>query len=416
MLRAVQDNWPLFLGVLLLMISNGLLVTLLTIRGLAIGFSEPTLGVIQAGYPMGAMIGGVIAPRIVERVGHVRAFGALASLSSVAAIVHLITDDAYSWFAMRALAGFCFPGLYVVSESWLNAKADNHSRASLLSIYFVTQLGGIAIGQAMLGIPDPSGQLLFALASILISISLVPMLVSAAPAPPFVAPERMSMRRLLAISPMGMLGAGLNGVAQASFFVALPFFALSVDVGEGGVGLLLTVGTLAGMAAQFPIGWLSDRMDRRIVAIGSGALAAPLCLALASGAASGGAILYVLVGLLAGLTLPIYSVCIAHANDQLTPSQIVPASGALILAFNVGLLTGSIGAPALTGVVGATAVFWLIGASHVAMVALAGLRMTMTKAPDSAASAAAYAAQATPIAHGLGVGEESDAEDGDDAR
>ena len=175
MKRALLDNWALFLGMLMLMIANGLLVTLLTIRGSTFGFSDLTISIMQACYPLGALLGTVAAPRMVEKVGHIRVFSALASLVSISAIVHLLTSDPWSWSAMRFLAGMCFPGLYVITESWLNAKTENRIRAQVLSIYFVIQLIGPALGTGMVGLPDPSGNLLFGIVSILISLAIVPL-------------------------------------------------------------------------------------------------------------------------------------------------------------------------------------------------------------------------------------------------
>ena len=152
-----------------LMISNGLLATLLTLRAGGLGFSETVIGLVQSGYPVGALLGCLIAPRFIMRVGHIRIFAALASLASTTALVHLITFDPWSWGAMRMLSGFCFSGLYIVAESWLNGSADNESRGSLLSIYFVIQTGGVAAGQLLLNLSSPEGILLFIVVSILIS-------------------------------------------------------------------------------------------------------------------------------------------------------------------------------------------------------------------------------------------------------
>ena len=185
MFRAIRENWTLFVGILMLMMANGLLATLLSFRGSEIGFSEALIGVMQAGYPVGALVGCVVAPRLVERVGHIRTFGALASLCSVAAVVHLVTEDIFSWTAMRMLAGFCFPGLYVIAESWLNSKVENSQRAAILSIYFVVQTGGAALGQSLVGFG--TAQVLFAVTSILISLSLIPLLLSVKSAPEYVA-------------------------------------------------------------------------------------------------------------------------------------------------------------------------------------------------------------------------------------
>ena len=170
MIRALNENWALFLGMFMLMVANGLLATLLTIRGASLGFSDFTISVMQASYPLGALAGTALAPRLVENVGHIRAFSALASLVSIAAIVHLLTSDAISWSVMRLLGGFCYPGLYVITESWLNAKSENNIRAQVLSLYFIIQLAGPALGTAMVGLPDPTGNLLFGVTSVLMSV------------------------------------------------------------------------------------------------------------------------------------------------------------------------------------------------------------------------------------------------------
>ncbi|MDG2257813.1 MAG: MFS transporter [Paracoccaceae bacterium] len=350
MLRALNDNWALFLGILLLMISNGLLATLLTIRGAAIGFSEVTIGIMQAGYPFGALLGAVAAPRLIKKVGHIRSFGALASLCSISAIVHLLTDDPTSWSLMRVLAGFCYPGLYVISESWLNAKAENSYRASLLSVYFVVISAGGSVGAALAGIDDATGVFLFGLTSILISVSLVPILISGNRAPNYSAPERLPIPELLRISPMAVIGAILNGILVAGIFIALPLFGLALGMDATGATSLLVVATLAGAIFQFPIGWLSDRLDRRIVVSGASAVAAVIAMGLATDLLNGS--VHLSVGLMAGMVLPIYSLCVAHANDHLSPAQIVPASGTLVLALNIGILVGALTGPAILGGIG----------------------------------------------------------------
>ena len=247
MVRALQESWTLFLGLLLLMISNGLLVTLLTLRGAELGFSQTTIGIMQACYPLGALFGCVVVPRLIEQVGHIRTFGALASLCSTAALIHMLTQDPFSWSAMRFLAGFCFTGLYVIAESWLNARAQNQNRAAILSIYFIVQTGGSASGVAMVGLPDPSGGLLFAITSILVSICLVPMLITRVKAPEYSAPDRLSIRTLIGISPMAVSGAVLNGMAQVALFVGLPLYGLARGMSDGQAASLLVIVPLSDM-------------------------------------------------------------------------------------------------------------------------------------------------------------------------
>jgi MFS family permease len=396
MLRALRDNWALFLGILLLMISNGLLATLLTIRGNALGFSEITIGIMQAGYPLGALLGAVVAPKLIEKVGHIRSFGALASLCSISAIVHLMTDDPVSWSIMRILAGFCYPGLYVISESWLNAKAENWYRASLLSIYFVVTSAGASVGAAMAGIDDKSGVLLFGITSILISVSLVPILISDNRAPRYSVPERLPMSKLLQISPMAVSGAVLNGVLVSGIYVSLPLYGLALGMNAAGAASILVVATLAGAVFQFPVGWLSDHVDRRFVVAGVSGVAAVVALGLASGALAEQ--MHLAIGLMAGMMLPVYSLCVAHANDHLTPAQIVPASGTMVLAINAGILAGALSGPAILGLIGPPGlmIFFAVVNSLTVLVAL--FRVTRSGPPKETRAVQAVSAHGIQMA------------------
>ncbi|MEQ8355900.1 MAG: MFS transporter [Kiloniellaceae bacterium] len=357
--RRIYDSWPLFLGMLLLMISNGLLVTLLTLRASDLGFTQTEISVMQACYPLGAVAGCLVAPRIVARVGHIRSFGALASLCSTAALIHMVTDDPYSWGAMRALAGFCFPGLYVVSESWLNGRADNQTRAALLSIYFITQTGGAAIGQLLLYLPDSDGRLLFVIVSVLISLSLVPMLLSARQGQNFEAPARLSVGELFRISPLGVSVGFLNGLSQGAFYVGLGLFGVALGLPVGQTGLLVAAGTLGGVLGQFPLGALSDRVDRRLVIAGAAGVALLVCLAVAASAMdlAEGPWLYGAVGLVGAFVLPLYSLAVAHTNDRLAPAQMVAASSGLVLVMNCGIVLGPLAAGLAIGGLGAPALF-----------------------------------------------------------
>ncbi len=336
----------------MLMMANGLLVTLMSVRGVAIGMWPAAIGIMQAGYALRALAGCIHAPRLVARVGHVRSFGALASICPVAAVVHLLASGFEAWLAMRMLAGFCFPGLCVISESWLNARAANRVRVSLLSACFVVQTIGDSLGQAMAVRDDPTGALSFGVASILISLSLLPILMSRNPAPDYVPPSRMSLARLAQVSPMGVLGAMLNGAGQAALYIGLPLDGLAIGPGPGRATLLVVTATLAGVAAQVPAGWVPDRMDRRIVV---GALSTGCTrpsAALAAGVLD--AVPYAAAALIGATLLPVCSLCVAHANDQLVPSQIVPASGALVPSLDLGQLSGAGAGPVAVGLVGAS--------------------------------------------------------------
>jgi len=361
---AIRTSWPLFTGMIFLMVSNGLLATLLTLRAESLGFSEWIIGLMQSAYPVGSLLGCLIAPRLIVRVGHIRIFAALASIASTAALVHLITHDPWSWGAMRLLSGFCFSGLYIVAESWLNGSTNNKSRGSLLSIYFVIQTGGVTIGQLLLNLSSPEGILLFILVSILISLSLVPILISASASPPYELPERITFVELFRLSPMGLTGSFLNGISQTVLYVALALYGSAIGLSSGSIGSLIGFMTLGGMIFQFPLGKLSDLVDRRLVLVGAPGIAIPVCffLSILDNPADHLVSLYSLIALLGGLTLPLYSICMAHMNDYLKPGQVVAASGTLVLILAVGMTFGpTLGAFAIK-YYGPSGLFYLLSA------------------------------------------------------
>ena len=400
MWAAIRASWPLFIGMIFLMVSNGLLATLLTLRGGGLGFSDSAIGLMQSGYPVGSLLGCLIAPRLIIQVGHIRIFAALASIASAAALVHLVTFDPWSWGAMRLLSGFCFSGLYIVSESWLNGSANNESRGSLLSIYFIIQTGGVTAGQLLLNLSSPDGILLFIVVSILISFSLVPMLVSASTTPPYELPERISLIQLFRLSPMALTGSFINGISQTTLYVVLGLYGSAIGLQSGSIGGLIGFMTLGGMLFQFPLGKLSDRVDRRLVIVGAPALSIPVCFVLATmeNPTDNLYLLYILVAVLGGLTLPIYSICMAHMNDHLKPSQVVTASGTLVLILATGMTLG----PTLGGfaieLYGPEGIFYLLSVTAAITVMTAMFRLWNGSDRVTLVTAVAVSANLTPEA------------------
>ena len=378
MRRALIDNWTLFLGMALLMVANGLLVTLLSIRGAGLGFSPLTISIMQACYPLGALIGTITVPKLVEKVGHIRVFSALASMVSIASIVHLLTSDPMSWSGMRFLAGICFPGLYVVTESWLNAKSENRIRAQVLSVYFIIQTLGPALGTALVGFPDPTGNLMFGIVSILISVSIVPLLLSGIHAPQFTAPDRMTVTKLYRVSPMAVTGITLMSVGVSAWFIALPLYALSHGFSAAQASGVLVVAMIAAGVVQYPIGWISDKTDRRNVVIWLSVIAALAATWLAIDDTQ------IVIGfaVIAAMTLPVYSILAAHANDQLLPAQVVPASGTMVFLLQLGQVFGMLLGPNVIIMADGRGLQILVGLIAVGVALFAMARRVTTEAPE----------------------------------
>lgn len=385
MWETVRNSWPLFFGMFLLMMGQGLLSTLLTLRAGGLGFSESAIGVVQSGYPAGQILGCLLAPRLVVRAGHARTFGALASIASAATLAHLVTSDTVSWGTLRLVTGFSYAGLFIVAESWLNGHATNRNRAGLLSVYFVTQGGGTAAGQLFLGASSPDAVLLFVLVSVMISLALVPILLSTNVSPEFETPERLSFRQLFRLSPMGVTGCLLNGISQGALYVGLALYGSALGLGAGATGFFIVALTLGGIASQFPVGRLSDRIDRRSVIVAIAGLAVPVSAAAALGAPEAGEAMwrYGSVAALGALILPVYSLCLAHTNDHLHPGQVVPASGAMVLILGLGITLGAAAGPAAMQRLGAGGLFWFVAAMQGLTLATGLFRLWRTEVPEA---------------------------------
>ncbi|MGH6946148.1 MAG: MFS transporter, partial [Kiloniellales bacterium] len=254
-------------------------------------------------------------------------------------------------------------------------------------------------GQTLLNLSSPDGILLFVIVSVLISLSLVPILISASPTPTFEAPEWISLGALFRLSPMGLAGCFLNGIAQGAIYIALALYGQAIGLDNGAIGALIGFATLGGMLFQFPLGRLSDRIDRRLVIVGCAGLAVPLALLLAASPAGPAdrVLLYAGIALLGGLTLPIYSLCVAHTNDYLRPGQIVAASGTLVLVLGAGIVFG----PALGSLAverfGPEGLFFFLAVVQGCTVATALFRLWRgQQRPESPGTAAPMAYSVTP--------------------
>ena len=364
MLAAIRSAWALFLGMGLIMLGNGLQGTLLTLRASLEGFSTATVGTVMTGYFVGFLAGSMVTPKIVVNVGHIRVFAALGSLASTAVLVHLLFVDPFTWFLMRFVTGFCFAGLYVVAESWLNDRATNETRGQLLSFYMIVMFVGIASGQLLLNVASPSGYELFIVASVLVSLALIPMLLSVAPAPQFSEPEKMSFIQLYQVSPLGVVGCVGTGIAHGAAFSMGALYGQKAGYSVAQISVFMSLITVGGILMQWPIGMLSDRFDRRRVltyVTVSASLVALIAIPVSNVSATA---LLALMALFGGLSLPLYSLCIAHTNDHLEPEQMVAASASLVFVGGLGACVGPFTTGLLMANVGPLGYFWMLAAAH----------------------------------------------------
>tara|TARA_R110002074_G_scaffold8175_25_gene34268 strand:+ start:1880 stop:3154 length:1275 start_codon:yes stop_codon:yes gene_type:complete len=400
MFQVLASAWALLLGMGLLMIGNGMQGTLLGIRGGIEGFSTFEMSIVMSSYFVGFLGGSRMAPGMIRRVGHVRVFAALASMISAVMILYPTFPNILVWSLGRVLIGFCFSAVYVTAESWLNNSATNENRGQALSLYMIVQTLGIVLAQALLLTADPSGFVLFVIPSVLVSIAVTPILLSISPTPAFDTTKPMSLRALLDFSPLGCIGMFLlGGVFSAQFGMAAVYGA-EAGLSVAQISMFVATFFVGAVILQYPIGWVSDRMDRRTLIV---------IVSLVGGA---GSILGMLLGhvfsillvsafVVGGMSNPLYSLLIAHTNDFLEHEDMAAASGGMVFINGLGAILG----PVITGWLMGTALgpggFYLFTAVlFFALAAYAAYRATQraAKSADETGSYVPIYASATSVA------------------
>ncbi len=381
MFKVLANSWPLLLGVMLLMVGNGMQSTLLGIRGAIEGFSTFHISVVMSAYFVGFLGGSQLAPSLIAKVGHVRVFSALGSLISAILVIYPVAPDWIAWSLMRVVMGFCFSGVYVTAESWLNDTATNETRGKTLSLYMIVQMIGIIASQALMTVSAPDGFVLFVIPSVLVSLSFTPILLSKAPAPTFAATKGMSFAKLFRVSPLGCVGMFLIGGIYAALFGMAAVWGTLAGLSVGEISAFVAAIYLGGLLFQYPIGWLSDRMDRRrLISI----LALAGAVTTLAGAFNPGFPLILAVALIAGgIINPLYSLLIAHTNDFIEAREMAGASGGMIFINGLGAITGPMIVGWVIGAVGPGGFFMYVSLLMLLMAIYAAYRMTRRAAPVS---------------------------------
>jgi MFS family permease len=393
----------LLLGFGLMQMGNTLQGTLLSVRGGIEGFSPAQIGAVGAGFWVGVVIGSLRCGKLIQSVGHIRAFVALGAIASTAPLLHLLVMDPIAWVVARALTGFCFAGLFIVVESWLNSAATDETRGQILSVYAMTGLLAGIVGQLLLPATDPAGFRPFCIIAIIIAFALVPIALTRAVAPTQdEGSARISIRGLYRQSPFGLVAAFMCGVTTSAFFTLGPIFAQRRGLDTGGVAAFMASGTLGGFLMAWPLGWLSDRLDRRLVIIGAAVTAAVtlvIMMALVPEEASRW-ILYLCAGIFGGTIIPTYSVVMAHVNDAVGEGEFVAASGGLLIMQGAGAAAG----PLLGGIAMSAlqqGLSFTLIATQIIMAVFGVYRLTRRAAPPEMHRGAFLVEPPTPVGTAL---------------
>ena len=399
MFKVLANSWPLLLGVMLLMVGNGVQSSLLGIRGALEGFSTFQLSVVMSAYYLGFLGGSRLAPEMIRRVGHVRVFAALGSLISAVLVLYPLLLDWTAWSVMRVLIGFSFSVIYVTAESWLNNTASNETRGQALSAYMIVQMLGIIAAQGLLAVGDPVGFGLFIIPSVLVSLAFMPILLADIPAPTFDQIQPMSFRRLFKISPLGCTGMLLTGGIYSAMFGMSSVWGALIGLTIGQIAAFVAAMYVGGLILQYPIGWISDRVDRRVLVVWMSGIGAAVMLIATLFQLPFNLVLIVAL-LLGGTINPLYSLLIAHTNDFLGHEDMAAASAGLIFLNGFGAIFGPLITGWLMGMVGPRGFFLFIGVLFAALAGYSTWRMLRRTTPEGSSG---YS-DLSPTASSLAVG------------
>jgi len=351
--KLLKNSWALFTGYGILMIAHGLQGNLLGVRSVIEEFNFIATGTMMSGYFIGYFIGANMVPKLVGKVGHIRVFAAFASMASLSILIHAVFINPFVWTLGRFLTGFSVVGIFIVVESWLNDRANNRTRGQVLSTYMFITMIGLAIGTLLLNFSSPERYEPFILISLLLSIALIPILLTKRKPPKFKKLSSIKVKDLYKISPFGTVGMFCTGFVHSSLFTLAAVYAATINFTVFEISLLLFLITISGGIFQWPIGYYSDRHDRRIIIIGcafAGALFCALSMT-ASGASLENMYLaislgmdkimfFVFVTLYAGMAIPMFTLNLAYVNDFIPKEKFVAAGGGLQIIFGLGAMGG----------------------------------------------------------------------------
>nr|WP_306132622.1 MFS transporter [Roseivivax marinus] len=375
MLRSLASVAALLLGSAFLLFAGGMHGLLLPIRGEIEGFTAASLGLLGTGWALGYVAGCVATPRLVARVGHIRAFGAMCALAAITVLVSLLLVSPWVWTPMRGLSGFCFAGAAMIVESWLSERAGRQARGRIFGIYTMVNLAATTAGQFSLAFGDPSGFAFFVVAAIFYCLALLPTAVSATASPTALTSVSLDLPGLWRNSPIAVFSVLMVGMSNGAFGALSAVYAARLGLDLQQVALFASVPLLAGAVAQVPVGELSDRFDRRLVLIGVALIGLGADAVFITGAVSDPTTVLIVAAVFGAAVFSMYPTIVAHANDHAPEGSGLQVSGGLLFVFGIGSIIGPTAAGfAMTGI-GPESLFWTTGAGHLALILFAIVRL-----------------------------------------
>ncbi|MPZ45206.1 MAG: MFS transporter [Betaproteobacteria bacterium] len=368
----------LLVGIGLLLVGIGLLFPVLGLRAAVAEFPVWVTGLVMSAYFAGFVLGTYLCPALIRRVGYIRAFAAMASIASTMPLLHALFVDPWAWGALRLLTGMCIVGLYMVIESWLNSLAPNNQRGKIFAAYMATTHIAMALGQALILVGDRLGFVPFALASVLLSLALVPVTLTRVLEPKPVAAPRLGLRNLYQTSPLGVVGATVSGLVNGAFFGMGAVYAHRVGMSDQGIAAFMGATIIGGAALQWPIGHYSDNRDRRRVLMQVCVIAGSLAGVgvLASYWSEG--VLIALGFVYGGFVFTLYGLSVAHVNDRIDSARLLEVTGGLLLLYGIGAAIGPTAAGVIMDTLGPGSLMTYFAALLIAAAVFAAHRMRLT--------------------------------------
>lgn len=373
-MRMIVSFAALFLSVLLLQLSSGAVGPLDALAGLHNGFSRGEVGFLGSMHFLGFFIGCLWAPRLMGDVGHSRAFAAFTAMGAIGMAGHILIFDPTAWALLRIMSGICIAGCYTVIESWLQAKVTNASRGRAMGLYRVVDMGGSLIAQLMIGtLASMETYIAYNLLTILCCAAMLPLALTRVPQPETPSAPRLRPSLAWRLSPLAVAGVLVAALSSASFRMVGPIYGQEVGLAATQIGLFLAAFVAGGAAAQYPIGWLADKYDRRWILVWLSVASVFSCAVTVAASGLGTAGVMISAALFGLTTFPVYSVAASHAHDFATNEERVELSAALMFFYAVGAIAAPWGTSLLIEAFGPSALFYFISAGHVLLV-IFGLR------------------------------------------
>jgi len=372
----------LLLGSAFLLMAAGVNGILMPVRGGIEGFTTAELGLLGTGWALGFVAGSLIVPHVVRRVGHVRGYGALASLAAVSMLLSALYISPVAWIVLRVITGFCFAGAAMIVESWLNEQTSSEQRGAVFSVYQMVNFAASTVGQFVIALRPPTDFYFFAVGAILYCLAILPTALSTARSPQPLATTKLDLPRFYRNSPVAAVGCVLIGMANGAFGTLGPVYGLRIGLPISQIAFLMAAAVLSGALIQFPLGWISDRMDRRLVLVAISAGAAVVGIALAVLQLRFPISVIALVAAYGMLAFPMYALTVAHANDFAENDEFVSIAGGLLLLYGLGTIAGPMLAASAMIVFAPEGLFAFTAVVHTLVAVHAVFRISRRSAPD----------------------------------